>query len=177
MPERNAMHPACWPVEQLLADCETRRQRRSGPGGQHRNKVETAVILTHGPTGVSAEANERRSQKENQEQAIQRLRVQLALAVRTVSEECPPEQWPAPSPLWRSRCGGGKIKVSSQHEDFPALLAEVLDFWSISGHNLKAVAEHLACSTSQLVKFLKTEPHALTQINADRAALGLGPLK
>lgn len=177
MTEPNTTHPACLPIERLLADCETRRQRRSGPGGQHRNKVETAVILTHSPTGVSAEANERRSQKENQEQAIGRLRTQLALKVRTVSEALPPEQWPPPSSLWRSRCVGGRIRVSGQHEDFPALLAEVLDLWFLSGNNLQAVAEHMGCSTSQLVKFLKTEPHAFTQINTDRQALGLAPLK
>ncbi|MCA9070529.1 MAG: peptide chain release factor-like protein [Planctomycetaceae bacterium] len=177
MSEQNTIHPAGLPVEKLLADCETRRQRRSGPGGQHRNKVETAVVLTHLPTGISAEANERRSQKENQEQATRRLRVQLALKVRTISKELPPEQWPVPSSLWQSRCAGGRIKVSHQHEDFPALLAEVLDLWSMSGHNLKAVGEHLKCSTSQLVKFLKTEPHAFTQINTDRQALGLAPLK
>lgn len=177
MSKDRATHPACLPVDQLLTDCKTRRQRRSGPGGQHRNKVETAVILTHVPTGVSAEANERRSQKENQDQAVRRLREQLALKVRTSSEELPPKQWPAPSSLWRSRCVSGRIKVSHQHEDFPALLAEVLDLWSMSGHNLKAVAEHLVCSTSQLVKFLKTEPHALTLINTDRQSLGLAPLK
>ena len=55
------MHPARLPIDELLADCEERRLRRGGPGGQHRNKVETAVELTHRPTSVAAEANERRS--------------------------------------------------------------------------------------------------------------------
>ena len=58
-------HPAATRAEQLLAECEVRRLRRSGPGGQHRNKVETAVALRHLPTGVQAEANERRSQAQN----------------------------------------------------------------------------------------------------------------
>ena len=53
-------HPALCKIEQLRDECEVRFQRRSGPGGQHRNKVETAVILIHAPTGVKAEANERR---------------------------------------------------------------------------------------------------------------------
>ena len=58
-------HPAALSPEELLHQCRARRTRRSGPGGQHRNKVETAGVLTHAPTGVQAEANERRSQAEN----------------------------------------------------------------------------------------------------------------
>jgi protein subunit release factor B len=79
-------HPAATRPEQLLAECEARRLRRSGPGGQHRNKVETAVSLRHLPTGVCAEANERRSQAQNRSTALFRLRVNLALVNRWRSE-------------------------------------------------------------------------------------------
>ena len=36
------MHPAELPIPELLRQCEVVHTRRSGPGGQHRNKVETA---------------------------------------------------------------------------------------------------------------------------------------
>ena len=75
-------HPASLDSSHLLAVCDVRRTRRSGPGGQHRNKVETAIVLTHEPTGVQAEASERRSQAQNLSAAVFRLRVNLALAVR-----------------------------------------------------------------------------------------------
>src|SRR5262245_3474953 len=58
---RSMLHPAQLPIDELLPACSFQRTRRSGPGGQHRNKVETAVIVEHKPTGVRAEANERRS--------------------------------------------------------------------------------------------------------------------
>jgi len=66
----------------LLRACVLRRGRTRGPGGQNRNKVETAVYLLHRPTGVAAAATERRSQAENLRVALFRLRLQLAVAVR-----------------------------------------------------------------------------------------------
>ena len=111
-------HPTLLTTDELLAECDARRLRRSGPGGQHRNKVETAVALVHRPTGVRAEANERRSQAQNRTVAVFRLRLKLALAVRAARDK-----HTAPSPLWRSRCHGGRIAVNPSHDDFPAMLA------------------------------------------------------
>jgi protein subunit release factor B len=46
----------------------------SGPGGQHRNKTESGVRLTHRPTEISVTATERRSQLQNRGVALERLR-------------------------------------------------------------------------------------------------------
>ena len=171
-----APHPASLPEDVLLSQCEVRRLRRSGPGGQRRNKVETAVVLKHQPTGLTAEANERRSQAQNLTQATFRLRVQLAIhcrSPRNAIDETPP----APSRLWLARCRGGRITVAEDHEDFPALLSEALDFLAWSEGDLKTAANQLECTPSQLVKLLKIEPRAFELVNVQRRERGQSGLK
>ena len=105
-----------------------RQLRRSGPGGQHRNKVQTAISLHHLPTGVRAEASERRNQSQNRTVALFRLRVNLALHVRRA---CSSDL--VPSMLWQSRCTSGVLKVGGSHDDFPSVLAEALDVLAALG--------------------------------------------
>lgn len=52
--------------------------KASGPGGQHVNKTESAVRVTHIPSGISVMASENRSQLQNKKLAIERLRIKLA---------------------------------------------------------------------------------------------------
>jgi protein subunit release factor B len=47
--------------------------RSSGPGGQHVNKVSTAVTLVHRPSGMSVTVQETRSQYRNRQLALHRL--------------------------------------------------------------------------------------------------------
>jgi protein subunit release factor B len=67
------------PDDALVAECEVEFFVAGGPGGQHRNKTESGVRMTHPPTEVSVSATERRSQAQNRDVALERLREALRL--------------------------------------------------------------------------------------------------
>ena len=50
----------------------------SGPGGQHRNRTYSCVILKHKPTGIQAKAENNRSQKKNEKMAWKELKIRLS---------------------------------------------------------------------------------------------------
>lgn len=66
----------------LLLECDEVFFRAGGPGGQHRNKASTGVRLTHRPTEVTVTATERRSQAQNRQVALERLRAALERLTR-----------------------------------------------------------------------------------------------
>lgn len=167
-----AVHPATVGEDELLRECELQFTRRGGPGGQHRNKTETAVVVRHLSTGLSGEANERRSQAENRRLALFRLRLHLATGIRRSTVINDP-----PSELWLSRVEAGRLSVSAEHVDLPALLAEALDRLAANDCRLDSTVEQLRVSSSQLIKLLKQHRPALEWVNAERSKLGIGRLK
>ena len=64
--------------EALLAECEVDTFRAGGPGGQHQNKTESAVRLRHLPTGLVATCRAERSQYQNKQTCLRRLREKAA---------------------------------------------------------------------------------------------------
>lgn len=56
-----------------LADCDVETFRGSGPGGQHRNKVSSAVRVRHRESGAVGKATESRSQDQNKKEAFKRM--------------------------------------------------------------------------------------------------------
>ena len=83
--------------------------KASGPGGQHRNKTETGVRLTHLPSGITVSATERRSRERNRTMALARLTEILAQRSRPRKQRKPTK----PSQAARQRRLENKLKRGS----------------------------------------------------------------
>lgn len=167
-PSPEQLHPAALPDDELWRQIKLSRGRDGGPGGQHRNKVETKVTLLHTPSGVEAQASERRSAEDNRKVAFSRLRLALATLVRR-----PPfardSFGDVASDLWRARTKGGVISCNPSHRDYATLLAEALDIIEDCGQDAKKAALRLSVSASQLIKLVKDHPAAFELWNRKRA--------
>ncbi|MCU0711629.1 MAG: peptide chain release factor-like protein [Pirellula sp.] len=164
------IHPTTLSEADLEQECSLSFRRASGPGGQNRNKVETAVQITHTPTGHSGQASERRSQGENRQVAMHRLRVILAIQVRTVP--CDTAQT-----VVSKYIHGGRLAISVENWDWPTVLAELLNRIAAHQWQLGPIAESLQTSSTQILKSLAREPVALAYLNKHRTSQGLTPLK
>lgn len=60
-----------------MKDVVIETKRGSGPGGQNKNKVETCVVATHTPTGITVTINSGRSQNKNKREALRILQQRL----------------------------------------------------------------------------------------------------
>ncbi len=65
------------------SDLEFQATRGSGPGGQNRNKVSSAIIVTHKPTGTMVRCETERDQHKNKRLAVSILRAKLLSARET----------------------------------------------------------------------------------------------
>ncbi|KAA5547320.1 peptide chain release factor-like protein [Roseiconus nitratireducens] len=162
-------HPTLLSLTQLLDRCDLRTQRRSGPGGQHRNKTSSGAFLTDRETGLVGEATERRSQAQNRDVALQRLRYLLAIEIRTPSPLV--EDGGAVDSLeseFRQRYTGHPFRLNESNPDKAALLALLLnDLW-VAGGQPSLVAPAWSVSTSKLTNLLRSHPPALGRVNQFR---------
>ncbi|MFB3890417.1 MAG: peptide chain release factor-like protein [Phycisphaerae bacterium] len=166
--------------DQLLAQCDVHVYKSSGPGGQHRNKVSSAVRLHHRPTGISAHGDDSRSQHENKRMALRRLRMNIACQVRR------PVDLTAQPPAHVLDCtftarggpaqGMRRMEIGPKDFRFWRIGAFLLDLLDACQGQVSSAAVRLGITTSNLTSILQSERHLLAAAQAVRKRHGRKPL-
>lgn len=159
---------------ELLKQCDVDLFRASGPGGQKRNKTDSAVRLRHRPTGLAATASEDRSQHTNRARAQRRLRAAIALHVRT---ELDASAIGLSENLHSCISSAGRIVVGRRDQRYWAAVAEVLDVFAACRGRTAETGQHLGVSTAALVSFLSDDRKVWERVNQMRESFGLGRLR
>jgi hypothetical protein len=158
--------------DELIAQCEVDRYRASGPGGQHRNKTESAVRLRHKLTGVTAIGEDSRSQAENKIHAVRRLRAALALEIR--------EPVVAVSPRLGGFVAAGTAPLGERTRrtgEYWAAIGELLDLLVANHLEIGTTAQQLGITTGALSRLLLHDEQVARAVNDLRRAKGMRPLR
>jgi len=151
--------------ETLLRHCREECFRASGPGGQHRNKTDSAVRLSVLNGSIVALCAEHRSQHRNRAEALRCLRSVLALELRMPIEQSKDERW------------SGAWKLGKKDRRYAPFMAHILDVLSRYDWAVGLAAEALGTSTGKLIRALSRDPHLWNAVNKERAKMGLVNLR
>jgi hypothetical protein len=156
----------------LLSECDVDTYRASGPGGQKRNKTESAVRLRHRPSGLIVIAEESRSQPENKTRALRRLRKAMALHLRQTVEEDG-----VPAAVQACIDKRGRLDVGQRDARYLPAVAAVLDVLVACRGSVADTAKRLSLTTGNLSSFLTDDEDMFVEANRLRATFGLKALR
>ena len=158
--------------EVLISESDVDTYRASGPGGQKRNKTESAVRLRHRPSGLIVIAEESRSQPENKARAIRRLRKAMAIRLRR-----PVEGDGVPPEVQACIDRRGRLDVGQRDARYLPAIASALDIFVACKGSVSDAARRLGITTANLSAFLTDDDDVFVETNRLRVTYGLKPLR
>ena len=146
----------------------------SGPGGQKRNRTYSAVRATHNKTNISTIAEESRSQTDNKEKALKRLKKKIALHVRKDFSATGFKVHPEAAELFLRE---GIKKINSKNSLYPLYCAVLLDSIYTAKGKLSEASERLNSSTGKMNKVISSDRDIFNAVNRLRSSFGLNSLR
>ena len=168
--------------EALLDQCDVDVYKSSGPGGQHRNKVSTAIRLRHRPTGISVHGDESRSQHENKVAALGRLRMNMACRLRrpidTAKRGIPGLVAQCLfTPRGKEAGPGKRLQIGRKDHRFWNVTAFLLDVLDAFEGRIADAADYVGISSGNFTGILKSERHLFGAAQQLRKKYGHGPIQ
>ena len=160
----------------LLKQCTVDTYKSSGPGGQHRNKVSSAVRLRHAPSGLMSTGDQSRSQHENKRLALKRLRKQIATSLRDPVDLADPPAGPLSECIHtdkRRPKGPLRLDVGRKDHRYWPVVAQLLDRLQAAEGRAGDASDSIGISTSNLIRIFKSDTTALTAAQNIRKQHGL----
>ena len=146
---------------ELVSSCRVESFRASGPGGQHRNTADSAVRITLKQSPLSTYATTSRSQHKNKAEAIKKLRILIAMEMRSEIV-----------PTWTD-----SFKIGKNDKRYPVFISSILDVFHLSEWEMGRTSKKLKISTGKLNRVLNSNPVLLARVNQERLKLGLRVLR
>jgi hypothetical protein len=143
-------------LDELLRACSLKGFQGSGPGGQHRNKTNTGVLLTLRDFNLEIKSCEGRSAHENKVHALHRMQMALALQVRETPAN--PEM---PFP-------GSNGHIQTSNPQFPLFVAHVFDRMEQKNGDTREVAKAFGLTPSALTKILRQHKQCAEKLQRKR---------
>lgn len=158
----------------LLQQCEVTTFRASGPGGQKRNKTDSAVRLKHLPTGLIATASDSRLQQQNESRALWRLRLRLAAEVRQSLDLL---TYDVPSALASLLPGSAAPRPGKQTAAYVLAAQQLLDVFVALRCSVADTARVLGCNGAVVSRLLLENDWLATAANRQRESRGMRRLQ
>jgi hypothetical protein len=159
----------------LLRQCTVDTYKSSGPGGQHRNKVSSAVRLRHRPSGLMTTGDQSRSQHENKRLALKRLRKEIATSLRAPADLSAPPGAPLSDCIHtdkRRPKGPLRLDVGRKDHRFWQVVAQLLDRLEAAEGRAGDASDSIGISTSNLIRIFKSDTTALSAAQGIRKKHG-----
>ena len=155
----NSADNQCWvhflylTDQELMEHCVLDRFRASGPGGQKKNKTDSAVRIRHIESGLIGLSSESRSQHVNKTYALRRLRLKIALTLRDNNQNDHIEL-----KKFIQQTGTKTFTLNIRDPLYPIIVASLFDELSVNNWKISVTAKKIGITSSTLNKFLRSNP-------------------